>query len=502
MTALGLPGTAYAFSPEDLKPTVDRELADGVNLFVVHTSVHQPLVDKPPGLTLGPFGQWFTRHETWAEEAAPWVTYLSRSSYLLQQGHFVADIIYYYGQDSNITALYADRLPPVPEGYAFDFANAHALTLLSVRNGDLVTASGMRYRLLALDPRTRVMSLDVLKKLAQLAEAGATIVGDKPQRTPSLADSAEEFHALADRLWGSGRAGGHRFGNGWIISGKSLPDAIAGIGIEPDFSYFRRKNDTIVWYVHRRLEDSDLYFIDNRQARPERIEARFRVSGMAPQFWHADTGIIDPAPYRQEGNHTIVPLNLNPYDAVFVVFRERSQLRERKVAESVREVLGTVTDPWQVHFQSGRGAPEQATFTMLRSWTTFPNPGIKYFSGTASYETTLNASRSWLEKDQRVEIDLGMVKNLAEVIVNEKSVGVTWKAPFRVDVTDVLHPGVNRLTLRVTNLWPNRLIGDKQPNATPVAFTTFNPYSASSPLLDSGLLGPVTILGVTTRDAR
>src|SRR6185312_16931278 len=116
-----------------------------------------------PGLTLGPYGLWFTRSETWAEQAGPWVMYLARSSYLLQQGRFVADVLYYYGQDSNITALYADHLPPVPKGYAFDFASADALTKLSVEDGNLITTSGMRYRLLTLDPRVRCISLDVLK---------------------------------------------------------------------------------------------------------------------------------------------------------------------------------------------------------------------------------------------------------------------------------------------------------------------------------------------------
>src|SRR5262249_12280298 len=97
LTALGEAGVAYAFAPEDLKSTADRELIDGVNRFVIHTSVHQPGSRPGPGLTLGPFGQWFTRNDTWAEQAAPWITYLSRSAYMLQQGHSVADVLYYYG---------------------------------------------------------------------------------------------------------------------------------------------------------------------------------------------------------------------------------------------------------------------------------------------------------------------------------------------------------------------------------------------------------------------
>jgi hypothetical protein len=502
MTTVGIPGAAFAFSPENLKPTADRELADGVNRFVVHTSVHQPLIEKAPGFTLGPFGQWFTRNETWAEQAGPWVTYLARSSYLLQQGRFVADIAYYYGQDSNITALYGKHLPPIPGGYAFDFVSAHALTKLSVQDGLLITTSGMRYRLLALDPRTRLMSLDVLRQIARLVAAGATVVGDKPQATPSLADNAADFHALADALWSLGRVAKHRYGYGWILSGKSLPDAMADIKLEPDFSYAKPEADTTVWFVHRRLEDNDLYFINNRQDRAERIEARFRVSGKAPELWHADTGVLEPASYRQEGDHTIVPLKLDPYDAVFVVFRKGTPQRELEVVQSIRESLGTLTGPWHVQFPSGRGAPDQTTFTELKSWTTDSDPGIKYFSGTARYETNLDASASWLTKGQRVEIDLGRVKNVATVVVNGQSAGIVWKSPFRIDVTDFLEPGTNRLTIYITNLWPNRLIGDKQPNAAPIAFTTFNPYSADSPLLDSGLLGPVKILRVSTRGAQ
>lgn len=497
-TALGVPGSAYAFAPEDLKPAMDRALADGVNRFVVHTSVHQPLTEPGPGVTLGPFGQWFTRNETWAEQAGSWVTYLARSAYLLQQGRFVADVIYYYGQDSNITALYSKQLPPVPEGYAFDFASAHALTMLSVRDGALVTASGMRYRLLALAPRARLMSLDVLKQVARLADAGATVVGDKPRGTPSLADNVTDFHALADAVWGLGGAGDHRYGNGRVVSGKSLADAITYLGIHPDFSYSKSTSDTTVWFVHRQLRDGDLYFVNNRQARVERIDVRFRVTGKAPELWHADTGVMEPVSYRQDGDHTIVPLRLDSRGAVFVVFRKGAQEPKRTVADPIRQRLGSLSGPWRVHFQSRRGAPEQATFTELKSWISNPDAGIKYFSGTARYETDLNVPESWLAKDQRVEIDLGVVKNLAEVLVNGRSSGILWKPPFRTDVTDLLEPGFNRLSVRVTNLWPNRLIGDKQPNATPIAFTTFNPYSADSPLLDSGLLGPVLILRVTT----
>lgn len=498
MTTLGVPGQAFAFAPEDLKATADREFADGANL-IVPMSVHQARTDAGPGVTLGPFGQWFTRKETWAEQAGPWVTYLSRSSYLLQQGRFVADLLYYYGQDSNITALYENQLPHIPEGYAFDFANSNALTKLSVHQGCLVTSSGMRYRLLALDPRATFMSVDVLNQIEQLVKAGATIVGNKPQATPSLSDDVAEFHRLADTLWGNGAPGERAYGEGRILSGKSISDVLEMLKLTPDFSYSKPEADATVWFVHRRLTDGDLYFINNRQSRREQIEARFRVSGKAPEVWHADTGLIEPASYRIDQEHTVIPLTLGPQDALFVVFRKPANQPSRQILESLRRTLLVIAGPWTVHFQKGRGAPDHAVLSKLKSWTKSSQSGIKYFSGTASYETSITVSPQWFNKEQRVEIDLGAVKNVAEVLVNGHPAGVLWRPPFRADVTELLQPGLNKLAIRVTNLWPNRLIGDKQRNVKPIALTTFNPYNADSPLLPSGLLGPVSLLNVSSK---
>ena len=176
-------GAAWVWSPESLKPTADLELASGVNRFIIHCSVHQPVNDKIPGLGLGGFGQWFTRHETWAEQAKPWITYLARSSYMLQKGKFVADIIYFYGEDNNIVALFKSKLPDIPEGYNYDFVNADALVkLLSVSRGNIVTSGGMIYRILALDPNSKYMSFPVLHKIGELVKDGAIVVGDKPVR--------------------------------------------------------------------------------------------------------------------------------------------------------------------------------------------------------------------------------------------------------------------------------------------------------------------------------
>jgi hypothetical protein len=488
-------GPAFAYAPADLKATADRMLSNGLNRFVIHTSVHQPLDDKAPGFTLGPFGQYFTRQETWAEQAGAWISYLARSAYLLQQGRYVADVLYYYGEDSNITALYGAGLPSVPAGYAYDFANAHALTLLHVQNGALTTASGMSYRVLVLDPRTRWMSLDVLRCIASLVSDGATVVGNKPQNTPSLADDASEFHRLADAVWGSGDTSGtHKYGKGQAIRAPTLADAMTMLGIAPDFSSSVPAADAELVYVHRHLDDGDLYYVSSRKAAAVNLEASFRVAGKAPELWYADTGRRAPASYRIESGRTIVALPLEAQDAVFVVFRQPATNPARRVPVPTRSIVADLEGPWQLTFQSGRGAPSSAVLPQLASWTTNTDAGIRYFSGTAVYHRNLPIRPEWLATGSRVDLDLGAVKSVAEVRVNGHSVGVLWKAPYRIDLTDVVKVGANDLEIGVTNLWPNRMIGDKQPGAAKITFATLDPYTADSPLLASGLLGPVRIL--------
>jgi hypothetical protein len=165
-----------------------------------------------------------------------------------------------------------------------------------------------------------------------------------------------------------------------------------------------------------------------------------------------------------------------------------------------RSALVTVSGPWEVRFQPNRGAPASARFDSLTSWTTSTDPGIKYFSGTATYATDVTVPASALRAGARVELDLGAVKEIAELSVNGKSLDVVlWKPPYRADVTSALKPGTNRVEARVTNLWTNRLIGDAQPGvAKTYTFTDFRPVTKDTPLLESGLLGPVRLESVTT----
>jgi hypothetical protein len=494
MTAINAP---WAWSPETLKPTADKELAEGINRFVIHTSVHQPLVGKVPGLGLGPFGQWFTRNETWAEEAAPWVTYLARSSYLLQQGHFGADVLYFYGEDSNVTAIFADKSPDVPAGYGFDYVNADALIhKFSVKDGNITTESGMSYRVLALDPYSVHMSLPVLRSIRALVNQGAVAVGPKPVNTPSLADDAAEFQRIADELWGSG-SGEHSVGKGKVYAGQTLAEVLPALKIEPDFNYTKPESGTNIIFVHRRLSDGDLYYVDNRTDRDEQVDADFRVTGKAPELWHADSGLIEDAAYSTSGEHTTVPLHLEPWGTVFVVFRKPAKADSRTLPKMMETKLETIEGSWKVSFQPDRGAPPSTTLDKLASWSDNADVGVKYFSGAGTYTKTIQAPPDWFKPGAHLWIDLGDVRNLADVTVNGKPLGIVWHIPYRVDATSALKPGANELTIKVTNAWVNRLIGDQQPGAEKYTFTVIHPYKVNSPLLPSGLIGPVQISSVS-----
>ncbi|MFP5228021.1 MAG: glycosyl hydrolase [Acidobacteriota bacterium] len=490
MTAAAAP---WAWSPATLKPTADQEFLNGINRIVVHESAHQPLVGKKPGLTLGPFGQWFNRNDTWADEAGPWVNYLGRTSYLLQQGHFGADVIYFYGEDSNLTAIFNEKSPDMPPGYGFDYVNADALIHeLNVANGRITTPGGTSYRLLVLDAYSKHMSLPVLRAIDKLVREGAMVAGQKPADDPSLADDQAEFRKLNDEMFGDG-SGTHSVAKGTVYAGDDAAAALRAMNVEPDFHY--TGSDNRIEFVHRKLANGDLYFVDNRSDDGAQIEATFRVAGKAPELWYAETGTTEPVSFRIADGSTTVPLKLEAWGTVFVVFRRPTRETSHTVSAPEEAQVATVSGPWTVSFPPNWGAPPSITLDTLASWSDNSDSGVKYFSGTGTYTKSIDAPTSWFGKGRQVWIDLGDVKNLAEVSVNGKPLAIVWHAPYRVNITSALKPGRNELTIKVTNAWVNRMIGDQQPDAPKkYTFADVKPYHADSPLLPSGLIGPVTIV--------
>ena len=498
--------------PSVLKGLGDHYLTEGVTRFILHTSLHQPL-DTPPGFTLALFGQHINRHTTWAEMASGWLTYLGRASHLLQQGRYVADLAYFIGEGIPATVYYGEDTTPDPEpptGYAYDYLNAGVLLEARVEDGELVLPSGMRYRVLVLPERVDGMSLPVARHLRDLVAAGATVVGAPPEGTLGLTGypaSDVEVRSIVAALWGDtdGRViTEHAYGEGRVVWGQPLRDVLAAEGIAPDVAVTQPRFDTAIEWIHRRTDDgADLYFVSNQTGRDEQVEARFRVAGREAELWDPITGEIAPAGYVIEDSLTTVPLELGPHESVFVIFRQPTDRTSRTMPAPVRETVATVEGPWTVAFQEGRGAPEKIQMDTLASWTSSDDPGVRYFSGVGTYTNAFEVEEAWLADEARLVLDLGDVRELAEVTVNGDSLGVVWTSPYRMDVTDALRPGQNEIEVRVANLWTNRLAGEALGAVEPVTFTTYPGYAEGSPLLgpgglesqirEAGLFGPVTL---------
>jgi hypothetical protein len=254
-------------------------------------------------------------------------------------------------------------------------------------------------------------------------------------------------------------------------------------------------SDEDLIFIHRRDGDREIYFVATEKHHGFDVKATFRVAGKTPRLWHPDSGETEAVSYTTEQGHTVVPLHFDAQGSVFVVFDGAGAAPSRTVPEPQLAKLGSVDGDWKVAFPPNLGAPPQADFPSLISWTQSSDAGVKYFSGTATYRQQIDAPNDWFKPGAKVMLDLGTVKEMAEVEVNGKAVGgILWKPPFRVDVTSALKPGTNQISVKVTNLWPNRMIGDLQPGATKTyTWTDFRPFKADSPLLESGLLGPVTV---------
>lgn len=480
----------WDYAPKHLQPMIDMEFALGVNRPVIHTSVHQPLTDKKPGFSLWIFGQYFSRLETWGEMAKPWIDYISRNSFMLQQGRNVADVAYFYGEESPITALYEGKVPTDrPTRNAYDYVNADVILNQFSNAGKYVVAkSGARYRVIYLGGTSRKMTLPVLQRLDVLVRGGATLVGPKPEGTPSLSDDANAFKALADRLW-SGDVG-----SGRVLATTGIDAGLDTLGVAPDFAHSKPATDTTIMFKHRRTADADIYYYTNRKDRAENVGLTFNVAGKTPEHWDAATGTSSALGFDVRGGQTLISMPLRPYQSGFIVFRKAAAGVDGAAMGATKSTsLGELSGPWSLAFQADRGAPAKVTLQALQEWSKNDTPGIKYFSGIGTYTRDITLPASAFGKGKAVTLDLGDVRELAEVFVNGKSAGTVWKAPYHLDISGVAKPGKNALEIRVANLWVNRLIGDAQPGAKPITFTTLKTYRADAPLRPSGLLGPVSL---------
>ncbi len=497
-------------SPVYMKPIADRALSYGINRFVLSTAVLEPFTDDAhrPGLTLNSYGQHYSRNNTWAEQSVAFNAYIARSSFLLQQGQFVGDLAYFYGEGAPATIFFWKPLnPALPAGYSADWINADViLNRLSVRAGRWVLPDGMSYKVLVIPDYVTQMTLPLLHKLEALVSEGGVLVAVKPTGSPSLADAGHEaeYNDLVVKLWGimDGSAGNeHDYGKGKVYWGKPIEDVLTAEQTPPDFEHNKPEYDTDLVWIHRRDGEREIYFVANQKDRTEDLVTSFRVESREAELWHPDTGKTEPAEYKIENGRTTVRLHLDPCGSAFVVFQHRTSILSRTLPHPFDSDLATLQGPWQVSFPANWGAPPRVLLDRLISWTESADDGVKYFSGTATYSKDIVAKAAWLKPGAKVILDLGQVKEIAQVSVNGKAaVGILWKLPYRADVTSLLKPGENKIEIKVTNLWPNRIIGDQQPNAKKqYAWLDYRPFKADTPLLPSGLLGPVKLLKVTEK---
>lgn len=691
--------------PFSLKAQGDRMFTQGLNRMVFHRFAHQPHPTAKPGMTMGPWGSHFDRTNTWWEQGAEWMKYLTRCQYLLQQGTFVADIVYFTGEDAGVyTRVERNDLTPMPpEGLDYDLINSETLlNRAKVVDGRLTLPDGISYKVLSLQDFP-TMSFHLLTKIVEFQKQGLTVIGEKPFRTPGLLHDHDSFVKVLGEL---------------TLSALDLTT------LTKDFSFTSRSGDAPITYIHRRAGDADIYFIANQRRTPEELVCNFRVTNKQPEIWDPVMGKISASNIYMSSNEvTNVPVSITPFGSLFIVFRNEAgkdpvvtvtkdgasiiqttpyEIKRKTYPETTNNfafdimvkpetniMTGTrnfmdgqepwtdfyavypspgeklygeghstfgltvgrngvavwenakgkpvfnvaaekslsgwtkvelvckdgvpsilindepaaegkkseyivhpglghsylsegasyfngdlktevedtaivnegerlvvfangkyslirkagkpethtvsnkepvdLSADWMVTFPANGGAPDQITLANLQSLHEHQSNGVKYFSGTCTYSKMFKGFKK--NKKHRYFIDLGAVEVIAEVILNDKSLGILWARPFVADVTNHLVNGDNKLIIHVTNVWPNRLIGDEQerevyeysqpkgprnsfsalsvgaiqelpdwykknepkPDDGRVAFATWKHYTKESPLLQSGLIGPVIL---------
>jgi hypothetical protein len=347
---------------------------------------------------------------------------------------------------------------------------------------------------------------ELLQKIRGLVAGGATLVGPKPVMSPSMQGGVGnpdlEVQALANEIWGDldgVQRNKHYLGKGLVTWGLPLNEVLSLLSIPRDAEFAGPLDSSVAW-IHRRAGNADIYFVANRTDRPQEMQARFRVDGQEAELWHPDTGVIEPASYTIADSRTTVPLHLDQRESVFVVFRRPAVSPSRALPPMRAAALATLSGPWDVAFPPNLGASEKISLAKLESWTANSNKGVKYFSGTATYTKALRVPQNWLKPGARLLLDLGAVKDIADVSINGKPVATLWKPPFRAEVTGALQAGTNQLEIKITNQWTNRQVGDRasgpEKKVLAPAPGGMGGFGVPQTLSDSGLIGPVALLSI------
>jgi hypothetical protein len=522
--------------PGAMKNQGDWAFATGINRFVYHTFQNQFLADSlRPGATMGPYGVHWDRNQTWWPMVNGYHDYISRCQYILQQGRTVADILYLAPEGAPhvfrppASAMEGDAVLPDRKGYNFDGCSPGQLYKASVKDGQIVFPGGASYRLLVL-PVVQTMTPALLQKITALVKDGAVVMGPPPLKSPGLSGYPgcdTQINAMAKKLWGSLTDQPiHAFGKGKVLWSDDMSKMIDNL--YPEYDPTMQALQTVIGvgedftangqlrYTHRTIGDEDIYFVSNRTDQTVQTMASFRTTKGHAQLWDPLTGNTTQLfEYSVSKQYTSLPLKFEAWQSYFVVFAKDSGINTTLQTLKnfpASSIIQTLSGPWQVAFDPKWGGPSQITFDALQDWTLRPEHGIKYYSGTAVYHKTFDLPDT--PYSSKIYLDLGEIYNMARIKLNGKDLGILWTAPWKVDITAAVLKTNNQLEIEVVNLWPNRLIGDEKlpddgikddqwpdwllkglPRTSErFTFATYNFYKKNSPLLKSGLIGPVTIL--------
>ncbi len=478
-----------------MKQRGDRFFTEGINNTLLHVYISQPSEEREPGMNAW-FSSEFNRLNTWYPQMDLFTSYLKRVNYMLQQGLNIADVAYFIGEDApKMTGIVE---PELPKGYQFDYINAEVIERdLFVKDGLLTLPHGTQYRILVL-PKLETMRPELLAKIGKLIEDGAVVLGPAPKRSPSgesFQTADGQVKKLADVLW-SGLDGRNvkaaKRGKGELLFGMTMEEALKHIGCVPDCGL---PADAPVLYGHRSAGDAEIYFISNQKEETIEVSPEFRVRSRQPELWDATTGRTRMLPaYKETAAGTVVPLMLHPHESAFVVFRRPAAKAEGtglQLNYPAPQTLVRLDAPWKVSFEEKRRGPAVQTFARLEDISKNENPDIRYYSGTIWYETEFKLKK---KPEGQLYLNLNDVGVMAKVKINGRYAGGVWTAPYRVNVTDLVQKGKNKVEIEVVTTWMNRLIGDSRlPESERKTWTPCNSWKPTDSLQKSGLIGPVCI---------
>lgn len=491
-------GQAYQRYPAMLKKRGDWSYTEGINQVILHLYIHQPYEDKSPGINAW-FGTEFNRKNTWFRQSKNWIDYQRRCMFMLRRGLPVNDICYFIGED--VPKMTGARIPEMPDGYSYDYINAEVImNRLTVKDGRLVLPDGMSYSLLVLPPLEK-MRPELLQKIAELVKKGAKVYGPPPSRSPSLQNYPAAdltVKQLVQELWDEADIKARKSGKRSVMNNMSLKEALDITGVLPDV---RVTESTPVLWIHRKMNDCDIYFITNQSDNRLAFEAAFRVSGMQPELWDPLNGRVrDLKVFTHNGGMTEIPLQLESYGSAFIVFRRSSDSRSEKPMVKTNfpdpVTLLQISTPWEVTFDKTlRGPENRIMMETPEDWTKSRDERIRFYSGSAVYRNSFTLRE--IPAGENIIIDLGKVGVMAEVKVNGRFAGGVWTSPWTVDITEMVKQGENILEIEVVNNWINRLIGDSMlPEKERITWLNENPARPGDPLQPSGLMGPVVVRSI------